>query len=94
MKIQRKLALTIMRFLLENPKFYFPFEIGCKGIINKNEYDSIPINEEYYAIIKNNNYDNFILIENLQNIYQDTIKLMSMGFIDKILNEQYNEKAK
>lgn len=88
MKIPRELALTIIRYLIDNPKFYFPFDIGCKGIYGCRDYDPIPIQEEDYLMFDNfKEYDDFVLVENLQHLFEDTIQLMSKGFIEKITSE-------
>jgi len=91
MKITRKLALRIIKYLIDNPKFYFPFIVQCKGFqglgTNK-EYISINPNKKEFNILKSSGkYDDFNLYENLQNLDLETVQLMSKGFIEKILIE-------
>jgi len=38
MEISRKRVLSILKYLDENPDFYFPFEIICKDYNKNNEY--------------------------------------------------------
>ncbi len=87
--ISRKLTLKILQYLIENPMFYFPFFIRCKGLDGSNEYIEVVPQEDDYEMISNfDDYNDFILVENLKKIYLDTIKLMSKGFIEKITNEK------
>ena len=89
MPISRKLTLIILRYLIDNPIFYFPFFIRCKGLDGSNEYiEVVPQEDDYEMISKFDDYNDFILVENLQNMYLDTIQLMSKGFIEKITNEK------
>lgn len=89
MNISRDLALTIIRYLINNPDFYFPFIIKCKEP-GKNNYFEISINKiGLNKILSSKELNEFILIENLQNLFKETIELMAKGFIDKITNENY-----
>jgi len=89
MPISRNLALIIVRYLISNPMFYFPFFIRCKGLDGSNEYiEVVPQEDDYEMISRFDDYNDFILVENLQNMYLETIQLMSKGFIEKIKNEK------
>jgi len=88
MKITRLLALKIIRYLIDNPDFYFPFIIRCKGLDGGECYiEVVPQEDDYCMLINCDDYEEFILVENLQNMFKDTIRLMSKGFIEKILVE-------
>ena len=91
MPISRELALKIVKYLLENPSFYFPFLVMCKGYASYSDNDNdfveiVPI-DDYENLLGSASYDEFQLWENLQNLKCDTIELMSKGFIEKILGE-------
>lgn len=82
MRISRNLALKILNYQIQNPKFYFPFtlySIELDEEIFKDDLDLIKNNEELL---------NFNLIENLQNLDETTLELMTKGFIEKILSEE------
>ena len=88
MKIYRKLVLKIIRYLIDNPKFYFPFFIKCKGLDGSDEYiEVIAQEDDYEMIINSDDYIDFILVENLQHLHKETVELMSKGFIEQILKE-------
>lgn len=87
MPITKELALKIIKYLSENPSFYFPFKIMCKIYFNDDYVEIDPktdINLEDYNI--------FELHENLQNLDIQTTELMSKGFIEKILYEPLIQK--
>ena len=93
MEISRKRVLSILKYLDENPDFYFPFEIICKDYNKNNEYfdvNCLDIERKY--IYDNKSIKTFVLIENLQKIDKETIGLMVKGFIDKIENSSIVEK--
>lgn len=94
MKIQREQALKIIKYLDENPNFYFPFKIICKDFRENSEYYQTDCLEEmdYKFIEKNKNLSNFYLEENLQNLYSETVELMAKGFLHKIENEDILNK--
>jgi hypothetical protein len=75
MKISRDLALKILNYQIQNPKFYFPFTLFSMELDEK-------IFEDDFELIKNNKkLLNFNLIENLQNLDETTLDLMAKGFI-------------
>jgi len=93
MKITREKVLNILKYLDKNPNFYFPFEIICKSFNEENElFDVNCLNIENDYIYNNNFMNDFVLIENLQYLDEETTNLMAKGFIDKIENVNLIEK--
>ena len=93
MQITRMLSLKILRYLLDNPNFYFPFKIICKDFYEDDELYEIEVFEDYYnEILENESLITFVLEENIQHLYLQTVELMSKGFIEKILNENLKKK--
>ena len=84
MQISRELVLQILEYLKNNKDFYFPFKIMCK---NYDEEDIEISIEDYNNILNDKKYNDFELWENLQNLTEETIKLMSKGFIEKIIQK-------
>jgi len=86
MRVERKKVITIMKYIEENPNFYFPFKIICKDFKENSDYYETDCLEEIdYKFIENNkDLINFQLEENLQDLYPETIELMAKGFIHKI----------
>jgi hypothetical protein len=86
MKIQREQVIKIIKYLNENPNFYFPFKIICKNFKEDSDYYETNCLEEidYKFIESNKNLTNFYLEENLQNLYPETVELMVKGFLHKI----------
>lgn len=96
MPITRELALKIIKYLLDNPSFYFPFKIMCKEyasyVDNDDDLVEIVPQDDYENLVKNLQYDTFELWENLQNLNLQTLQLMSKGFLDKIVyNDAINQ---
>jgi len=94
MPIKRELALKIIRYLVNNPSFYFPFKIMCQGYASHTDDDNdfveiVPI-DDYENLVEDLNYDTFELWEDLQNLDLQTLELISKGFIDKILKNEKN----
>lgn len=93
MKISRELALLILRYLLENKDFNFPFKIMCKGYRNDqiffkdNDYAEIIPEDDYDNLLTDNTYNDFELWEDLQNLDKETLELMAKGFIEKITHK-------
>ena len=93
MPISRELVLLIVKYLIDNPEFYFPFSIHNQHFDEDEESYNIEFClEDYQDIKKNKEYTKFILSENLQNLYLETIELMSKGFIEKIINKNAIDK--
>ena len=93
MQITKKLSLTILRYLLDNPHFYFPFKIICKDFNEDDELYEIEFCEDYYKeILENKNLTTFALQEDLQHLHLETVELMSKGFIERILDENVKKK--
>ena len=98
MKIERELALKILKYLKDNKEFIFPFVVMCKGyekeqVFSKsNDYiDLVPYND-YENILNNQDYNDFKLRVNLETVDDDTLHLMLKGFIDKIENTNILDK--
>lgn len=82
-----------MGYLEENKDFYFPFKIICSNFDKDSDLYDIDCKEIEYSVINNNiTLINFELEENLQNLHEETMELMSKGFIDKIEQENIVEK--
>jgi len=94
MPITRELALKIIRYLANNPSFYFPFKIMCQGYASHTDYDNdfveIVPSDDCENLIEDLQYDTFELREDLQNLDLRTLELMSKGFIEKILKNEKN----
>lgn len=86
MKIQREQVIKIIKYLNENPNFYFPFKIICKNFKEDSDYYETNCLEQidYKFIESNKNLTNFYLEENLQNLHTETVELMAKGFLHKI----------
>lgn len=93
MPISRELALQILKYLVENPSFYFPFFVLCKEYTPEDD-DFVELDPEvdYETIRDFDEYQTFQLWENLQNLKVETIELMAKGFIEKITNSCTEEK--
>ena len=91
MPITRSLALKIIKYLLDNPSFYFPFLVMRKGYTSNTEehedFVEIVPNEDYQDLLDSPEYNTFELWTNLQYFDEQTIMLLSKGFIEEILNE-------
>ena len=87
MPIDRNLALQIIKYLLDNPSFYFPFLVMCKGYaVDDDDFVEIMPEDDYENLLEDSRYTTFELWENLNYLDLQTIQLLSKGFIDKIQN--------
>lgn len=87
MKISRKLAIQILKYLNQHKNFYFPFLIMCKEYTEEDD-DFVEIEPNEWEMIKSDDkYQTFELWENLQNLDKETLKLMAKGFLEKITNK-------
>ena len=87
MKISRKLAIQILKYLDQHKKFYFPFLVMCKEYTEEDN-DFVEIEPDEWKMIKSDEkYQTFELWENLQNLYPETIRLMTKGFLKKIIGK-------
>jgi len=86
MKISRELALKILKYLLDNEKFNFPFIVVCKGLDGSDDFVEVVPKDDYDMLVKTQEYENFELWENLQNLDVETLQLMSKGFIERIVS--------
>ncbi|MFA5748027.1 MAG: hypothetical protein WC872_02825 [Candidatus Absconditabacterales bacterium] len=94
MRINRNLAIEILKYLHKHPKFYFPFLVMCKEYTPEDD-DFVEIEPNEWKLIKEDEiYQTFELRENLQNLYEETLKLMSKGFIEKITKESLNDEIR
>ena len=87
MHISRELAIKILRYLDEHEDFYFPFLVMNREYTEEdNDFVEIEPNE-WGMIEEDEKYQTFELWENLQNLDETTLKLMSRGFIEEITNQ-------
>lgn len=94
MKISRELAIMILKYLHNNPKFYFPFLIVCKEYSPEDE-DFVEIEpSEWENIEEDENYQTFELWENLQHLDEITLKLLSKWFVEKIVGSDLHSEIK
>jgi hypothetical protein len=85
MKISRKLAIKILKYLDKHKNFYFPFLVMCKEYTEEDD-DFVEIEPGEWGMINSDDkYQTFELWENLQNLDEQTLQLMVKGFIKKIL---------
>ncbi len=88
MPISRDLALLIIKYLLDNPTFTFPFLVVCKNYANHTYSDEdfveiIP-QDDYENLVENAHYDTFEIWGNIQKLELETLQLLSKGFIEKM----------
>ncbi len=84
MNISRKLAIQILKYCDKNKNFYFPFIVVCKEYSPEDD-DFVEIEPSEWDVIESDpSYKTFQLWENLQNLEEETIKLLARGFIEKI----------
>jgi hypothetical protein len=69
MKISRKVAIKILKYLDENPKFYFPFLVVCQEYSSEDKGFVEIESNEWENIESDNIYQTFELWENIQNLY-------------------------
>ena len=93
MPITRKLTLKILKYLLENPSFYFPFKIVCTNFDEDDELYDVEVSKEILdEVLNSDDFKDFELIENLQHLDLETLQLMSKGFLDKIVHNDVMNK--
>ena len=86
MPITRELTLKILKYLLDNPSFYFPFKIVCVNFDEDDELYDIEVSQEMLdKVLDNDGLKDFELVENLQYLDLETLRLMSKGFLDTIV---------
>lgn len=84
MDISRELAIKILKYLSQHENFYFPFMVMNREY-SEEDNDFVEIEaSEWENIEKDDRYQTFQLWENLQNLYRETMKLMSKGFLERI----------
>lgn len=86
MPISRELALKILKYLLDNSSFYFPFKIVCINFDEDDELYDVEVSQEMLdEVLNNDEFKDFKLVENLQHLDLQTLQLMSKDFIEKIV---------
>lgn len=94
MKISRELAIKILRYCNDHKKFYFPFVVMNKEYTEEDD-DFVEIEpDEWENIESDDKYQTFELWENLQNMDEKTLMLMTKGFLEKIVSESSKIRAK
>lgn len=87
MKISKKLAIKILKYLNQNTDFYFPFQIMCREHSDE-DGELVEIEPSSCEMVeKDEKYKTFELWENLQNLDEQTLQLMAKGFLEKITNK-------
>lgn len=82
MTISRELAIKILHYLATHPKFPFPFLIMCKEYSPEDD-DFVEISPNEWRDIQDDEiYQTFQLWENLQDLDEKTLILMSKWFIE------------
>jgi hypothetical protein len=77
MKISRELAILILKYLNQNPKFYFPFLVMCQEYTPEDD-DFVEIEPNERKNIKEDEiYQTFELWENLQDLKESTTELLA-----------------
>lgn len=85
------MAIKILKYLYEHPKFYFPFLVMCKEYTPEDD-DFVEIEpEERKLINEDKSYQTFELWENLNHLYEETLKLMAKWFIEKINKNSFKK---
>jgi len=84
MNISRELAISILRYVNKHKNFFFPFLVLNREY-SKNDDNFVEIEpREWMMVNKNKNLKTFQLSENLQYLDEQTLIMMSKGFIDWI----------
>ena len=92
MKIDKELAIKILKYQNKHKNFYFPFQVICKD--GAGEDDFVEIEPRQWRLIKNaDKFEKIELRENMQNIFEETVELMASGFIEKILSSEKSVRS-
>ena len=87
MDISRDLAIKILKYLHEHSDFYFPFLVMNQEYTEEDD-DFVEIEpKEWELMQEDKHYQNFQLWEHLQNLDEETLRLMTQGFLDKIITK-------
>lgn len=82
MKINRKLALKILKYQFNHPKFKFPFLIMCKELSSEDD-DFVEVwTENYKDLKKDKFYKTFELWENFSNYEEKSFKKIIKNFFN------------
>lgn len=88
MKIERELAIKILKYCHEHTDFYFPFLVMNKEYSEEDD-DFVEVeSNEWKMVQEDEKYQTFELWENLQNLDEQTLKLMAKGFLDEIVQPE------
>lgn len=87
MPISRKLAIRILAYLDQHEDFYFPFLVVNQEYTENGDGFVELEPSEWQTIKDDKKYQTFQLWENLQDLQEDTLRLMAQGFIEKITSE-------
>jgi hypothetical protein len=88
MKISRTLAIQILKYCTKHRDFYFPFTVVCQEYTEEDD-DFVEVEpEEWEMIREDGKYQTFELWENLQNLDEQTVRLMTKGFLEEILGSE------
>jgi len=91
MKISKKLAIQILKYLDKYKDFYFPFMVMCEEYGKAAEL--VEIEPGDWRIIRSGRkYKTFKLRENLQDLNKGTTELLAKGFLEKITNESVEKQ--
>ncbi|MDO8663384.1 MAG: hypothetical protein Q7K28_00900 [Candidatus Wildermuthbacteria bacterium] len=92
MDISRELAIKILKYLDRHKDFYFPFLVVNREYTEEDD-DFVEIEPNEWKLMKENDkYQTFQLWENLQNLDEQTLKLMAKGFVERITNESLESR--
>lgn len=84
MRISKALAIKILKYCFVHSSFYFPFRVVCRPSTGSDDFIEFEP-KDYLTIQEEVKYKNFELWEDLQSLDLETLRLMSKGFIEKIL---------
>jgi len=88
MDISRELAITILKYLDTHKDFYFPFLVMNREYTPEDD-DFVEIeSSEWEMIAEDEHYQTFQLWENLQDLDERTLQLMSKGFLEVITDDK------
>jgi hypothetical protein len=87
MKIDKDLAIKILKYQNKHKDFYFPFQVICKSGVGEDGFEEVEPHQ-WKSINNADKFEKFELRENLQNLFEETIELMVKGFIEKILSSE------
>jgi len=85
MKINRDLAIRILKYRDQHKDFYFPFLVMSKEYSDEDE-DFVEVEPNEWGMIEDDAiYQTFELWENLQDLREGTDEFLARGFIEEIV---------